>query len=106
MQVVCKLVQDYAPDQNWCCSVLVPQLGLGPGYIKNQTWWVYMGQDLQPQDLTWVTALTQELDLTWEKLGLDRLGPKPGLGVLRPILQFLRVRSRHGVGQKRMQPPS
>jgi hypothetical protein len=51
---------------------------------KNQTWRVYMGQDLQPQDLTWVTALTQELDLTCEKLGLDRLGPKPGLGVLRP----------------------
>jgi hypothetical protein len=52
-----------------------------------------MGQDLQPQDLTWIKALTQELDLTWEKLGLGRLGPKPGLGVLRPFLQFPRLRS-------------
>jgi hypothetical protein len=74
--------------------------------FKNQTWQVYMGQDLQPQDLTWVKALTQELDLTWEKLGLGRLGPKPGLGVLRPFLQFPRLRSRHGVGQNRTQLPN
>jgi hypothetical protein len=53
-----------------------------------------MGQDLQPQDLT------------WEKLGLGRLGPKPGLGVLRPFLQFPRLRSRHGVGQNATPQPN